>query len=41
MNRTIKDATISRYYHESHGQIRTHLKDLVAIYRISLSNPIG
>ncbi len=30
MNRTIKDATVRRYYYESHDQLRQHLADFVA-----------
>jgi transposase InsO family protein len=30
MNRTIKDATVRRYYYESHDQLRQHLSDFVA-----------
>lgn len=26
MSRTIKDATVKRYHHESHGQLRQHLQ---------------
>ena len=29
MNRTIKDATVKRYFYESHDQLRTHLRDFV------------
>jgi len=29
MNRTIKDATVPRYFYESHDQLRTHLRDFV------------
>ena len=32
MNRTIKDATVKRYFYETHGQLRTHLRDLVDAY---------
>lgn len=32
MNRTIKDATVKRYYYESHDQLRQHLTDFVAAY---------
>ena len=28
MNRTIKDATVKRYFYETHDQLRTHLRDL-------------
>jgi hypothetical protein len=29
MNRTIKDATVKRYFYETHGRLRTHLRDFV------------
>ena len=29
MNRTIKDATVKRYFYETHEQLRTHLRDFV------------
>ena len=32
MNRTIKEATVQRYYYESHQQLRQHLADFVAAY---------
>jgi hypothetical protein len=32
MNRTIKDATVKRFYYESHDQLRGHLADFVAAY---------
>ena len=32
MNRTIKDATVRRYHHGSHEQLRTHLTDFIAAY---------
>ncbi|MDG4898467.1 integrase core domain-containing protein, partial [Mesorhizobium sp. WSM4976] len=32
MNRTIKDATVKRFYYESHDQLRQHLADFVAAY---------
>ena len=30
MNRTIKDATVKRFYYESHDQLRSHLANFVA-----------
>lgn len=30
MNSTIKDATVKRFYYESHDQLRQHLSDFVA-----------
>jgi hypothetical protein len=32
MNRTIKDATVKRFYYESHDQLRQHLADFVSAY---------
>jgi transposase InsO family protein len=32
MNRTIKDATVRRFYYESHDQLRRHLADFVSAY---------
>jgi transposase InsO family protein len=32
MNRTIKDATVRRFYYENHNQLRQHLADFVAAY---------
>lgn len=32
MNRTIKDATVRRYYYQSHDQLRRHLADFVSAY---------
>ena len=32
MNRTIKDATVRRFYYESHDQLRQHLADFVSAY---------
>jgi hypothetical protein len=32
MNRTIKDATVKRFYYESHDQFRQHLADFVSAY---------
>ena len=29
MNRTIKDATVKRYFYETHDQLRVHLRDFV------------
>ncbi len=34
MNRTIKEATVQRYYY-SHHQLRTHLSDFVAAYNFA------
>ena len=35
MNRTIKDATVKRFYYESHDQLRRHLADFVAAYNFA------
>ena len=32
MNRTIKDATVKRYYYDSHEQLERHLNDFVSAY---------
>lgn len=32
MNRTIKDATVKRFHHDSHNQLRTHPADFVVAY---------
>jgi len=32
MNRTIKDATVKRFYYETHDELRNHLADFVAAY---------
>ncbi len=32
MNRTIKDATVKRFYYDSHDQLRRHLADFIAAY---------
>ena len=32
MNRTIKEATVQRFYYECHQQLRQHLADFVAAY---------
>ncbi len=32
MNRTIKDATVKRYHHNSHDQLRSHLGDFLGAY---------
>lgn len=35
MNRTIKEATVKRYYYETHDQLRQHLTDFVAAYNFA------
>jgi transposase InsO family protein len=34
MNRTIKEATVKRFYYESHDQLRHHLGDLIKAYNL-------
>jgi transposase InsO family protein len=35
MNRTIKKATVRRFYYETHDQLRSHLADFVAAYNFA------
>jgi transposase InsO family protein len=35
MNRTIKDATVRRYYYDTHDQLRDHLGDFLAAYNFA------
>ncbi len=35
MNRTIKEATVKRFYYETHDQLRQHLTDFVAAYNFA------
>lgn len=35
MNRTIKDATVKRFYYETHDQLREHLANFVAAYNFA------
>jgi transposase InsO family protein len=35
MNRTIKDATVKRYFYDTHDQLRGHLRDFVAAYNFA------
>jgi hypothetical protein len=32
MNRTIKDATVKRYFYQTHNELRAHLRDFVDAY---------
>ena len=32
MNRTLKEATVKRYYYETHDQLRSHLTDFIMAY---------
>jgi transposase InsO family protein len=35
MNRTIKEATVYRYYYDTHQQLRAHLDDFIAAYNFA------
>jgi hypothetical protein len=35
MNRTIKDATVKRYFHQTHDQLRAHLRNFVDAYNLA------
>ena len=35
MNRTIKDATVKRFYYETHDELRSHLADFVSAYNFA------
>jgi transposase InsO family protein len=35
MNRTLKDATVKRYFYETHDQLRSHLTDFVSAYNFA------
>jgi Integrase core domain len=35
MNRTIKDATVKRFYYETHNELRAHLADFVSAYNFA------
>lgn len=35
MNRTLKEATVKRYYYENHNQLRNHLNDFIAAYNFA------
>ena len=35
MNRTLKDATVRRYYYDTHDQLRGHLGDFLAAYNFA------
>ena len=32
MNRTFKEATVQRYFYDSHHQLQTHLADFIVAY---------
>jgi hypothetical protein len=35
MNRTLKEATVKRFYYETHDQLRRHLADFVTAYNFA------
>jgi hypothetical protein len=35
MNRTIKDATVKRFYYETHEELRAHLADFVTAHNFA------
>ena len=35
MNRTIKDATVKRYFYDSHNQFKAHLNDFLRAYNFA------
>ena len=35
MNRTIKDATVKRYFYQTHDELRVHLRDFVDAYNFA------
>jgi transposase InsO family protein len=35
MTRTIKDATVKRYFYAAHDELRTHLRDFVDAYNFA------
>jgi hypothetical protein len=35
MNRTIKDATVKRYFYDTHEQLRAHLTDFLKVYNFA------
>ena len=35
MNRTLKEATVKRYHHKNHDQLRSHLADFVTAYNFA------
>lgn len=38
MNRTLKEATVQRYYYETHEQLRRHLVDFVMAYNFAVGS---
>jgi Integrase core domain len=37
MNRTLKEATVKRYYYDTHDKLRGHLADFVTAYNFAKS----
>ena len=35
MNRTIKDATVKRYFYDTHTQLKAHLTDFLSAYNFA------
>jgi hypothetical protein len=35
MNRTIKEATVKRFFYDTYEQLKTHLSDFIAAYNFS------
>ena len=35
MNRTIKDATVKRYFYDTHNQLKAHLNDFLRAYNFA------
>jgi hypothetical protein len=35
MNRTIKDATVKRYFYDAHQQLKAHLNDFLSAYNFA------
>ena len=35
MNRTIKDATVNRYFYETHDELRAHLQNFLDAYNFA------
>jgi len=35
MNRTLKEATVKRYYYETHEKLRTHLAAFISAYNFA------
>ena len=35
MNRTIKEATVKRFFYDTHEQLKAHLSDFIAAYNFA------